>query len=166
VLVGPSEPGEVARLLRARPPGDARVEHRGFVDTGTLAALYRTSLAVVLPSVHEGFGLSVLEALCAGVPVVSSDIASTREIARDAALYVTRPFDTHCWTEALGRLCFDEPLRARLCAAGGAVAEIHTWNEVAMRFADLLIETVAGKGASSSPPLKRGGRANAPAVHS
>ena len=67
------------------------VELRGWVSEDELNALYREATAMVLPSFVEGFGLPVLEALQAGVPVLCSDIAAHREIAGDAAVW----FDPH-----------------------------------------------------------------------
>jgi GT2 family glycosyltransferase/glycosyltransferase involved in cell wall biosynthesis len=152
VITGPSEPGEIERLRLDTRRGHARVEHRGFVDSAELARLYRSAVGVVLPSLHEGFGLPVLEAFNAGVPVVASDIPSVREIAGDGALYVTSPLDPACWRKALRELCGDTALRDRLRADGRAVAKTYTWESVASRFAQLLAATSTGGRAVARLP--------------
>jgi glycosyltransferase involved in cell wall biosynthesis/GT2 family glycosyltransferase len=154
IIAGPTEPGEVARLPLHTAEARDRVEHLGFVEPETLAALYRECVAVVLPSVYEGFGLPVLEAFVAGAPTVASDIQTVREIAGDAALYVARPFDPECWRDALREICIDEPLRARLRQAGAEVASTYTWKAVAQAFADLIVATATGeRGPRSEAPI-------------
>lgn len=71
-----------------------------FLDRATLAAVYRRSALVLLPSEREGFGLPVLEALACGTPVVASDIDALREVGGDAARYCP-PEDVNAWTEAV-----------------------------------------------------------------
>ena len=95
-IVGPIEgrpPAAFRRRLDVLAAAD-RVHHLGYVAPDRLTALYRHASALVLPSVYEGFGLPVLEAMKAATPVVASDIAPLREVAGDAALYVSRPFDS------------------------------------------------------------------------
>jgi len=149
VIAGPAERGERERLPLSR--GRDRVEHLGFVDAATLASLYRSCLAVVLPSLYEGFGLPVLEAFAAGAPVVTSDIPTAREIAGDAALYVPRPLDPASWADALRTVASDDALRARLREAGAGVAAEYTWPAVGRAFAEL----VAATAGVATTPLPR-----------
>ena len=107
-------------------------------------------VALALPSVYEGFGLPVLEAMKAGAPVVSSDIPPIREVAGDAALYVSRPFDPACWREALLRVSDDATLRAELVRRGHDAAQQFAWAEVGRRFSDLLHRVVPDSRRSAS----------------
>ena len=73
-----------------------------FLDRATLAAVYRRSALVLLPSEREGFGLPVLEALACGTPVVASDIDALREVGGDAVQYCP-PEDVEAWTTTVAR---------------------------------------------------------------
>jgi glycosyltransferase involved in cell wall biosynthesis len=148
-VAGPTEAGEIEGLRLHGAEARGRVEHLGFVGPEALAELYRDCVAVVLPSLYEGFGLPLLEAFVAGAPVVASDIPTVREIAGAGALYVSRPLDPECWRRALHEICADGPLRERLRAAGSAAAETYTWDAVAHHFADLVVAT-AGANARAS----------------
>lgn len=140
LIVGPNEGGTSSELNErvARLGASERVEHLGFVAPARLAALYRGASALVLPSLHEGFGLPVLEAMNSGTPVVASDIPPVREVAGDAALYVSRSLDADAWRVALARICADDSLRAELSERGAAAALQFSWAQVGRRFSDLL----------------------------
>lgn len=140
LIVGPTEARASAALRRrvARLGLESSVEHLGFVSPDRLTSLYRGASALVLPSLYEGFGLPVLEAMIAGTPVVASDIPPVREVAGDAALYVDRPLDPAAWHEALSRIGADAALRADLSARGVSAAERFSWSLVGERFSDLL----------------------------
>lgn len=152
LVVGPIE----ARTSRAfaervaRLGLDGRVHHLGFVAPERLTELYRGASALVLPSLYEGFGLPVLEAMKTGTPVIASDIPSIREVAADAALYVSRPLDAEAWHAAMVRLCGDAELRAELSHYGAVAAARFSWDDVGRRFSDLL-QRVASGGTSASP---------------
>ena len=90
------------------------VENAGEED---LAALYRGGRALAFPSLVEGFGLPVAEAMACGTPVVTSDRSSLPEVAGEAAILVD-PEDPAALASALQRVLEDEPLRRRLVAAG------------------------------------------------
>jgi GT2 family glycosyltransferase/glycosyltransferase involved in cell wall biosynthesis len=151
-IVGPIEgrpPAAFRRRLDVLAAAD-RVHHLGYVAPDRLTALYRHASALVLPSVYEGFGLPVLEAMKAATPVVASDIAPLREVAGDAALYVSRPFDSACWREALLRVSEDATLRAELIRRGHDAAQPFAWAEVGRRFSDLLNRVVPDSRRSAS----------------
>ena len=106
------------------------VELTGWVPRETLYELYRRAWAFVYPSLFEGFGLPVVEALAAGVPTACSDIEPLRGNAGDAALL----FDPHqdaAILDALVRLCSDAALRVYLAAAGPRRAEAFSWRRAA-----------------------------------
>jgi GT2 family glycosyltransferase/glycosyltransferase involved in cell wall biosynthesis len=149
VVVGPLDgrPTPLSRRLTESSHGD-RVEHLGFVSPARLTDLYRGATAVVLPSVYEGYGLPVLEAMTQNAAVVATDIPSVREIAGDAALYVDRPFDAASWQSALRRIAEEDELRADLVRRGASLAEGHSWPDVGRRFAELLVRVVASNAAT------------------
>lgn len=107
-----------------------RVRFLGWVDDRTLDGLYRASTCFVLPSLAEGFGLPVLEAMTRGIPVACSETSSLPEVAGDAALLFD-PLDTDAIGGALERLVDDEALRGRLREAGLAQARKFSWEAAA-----------------------------------
>jgi glycosyltransferase involved in cell wall biosynthesis len=98
-------------------PQRRRVRRLDFVSRSMLAALIRGARAVVFPSLYEGFGLPVLEAMVLGTPVVSSRESSLREVAGDAALLVD-PYDTREIARAITTIVNDADLRAELSRRG------------------------------------------------
>jgi alpha-1,3-rhamnosyl/mannosyltransferase len=95
-----------------------------------MEGLYALADAFVFPSLYEGFGLPVLEAMARGVPVACSDRSSLPEVAGDAALLFD-PEDVGAMTVVLSRLLDDGALRSRLSAAGVARAASFTWARTA-----------------------------------
>jgi glycosyltransferase involved in cell wall biosynthesis len=105
----------------------------GRVPHDDLVALYSGAGGLVLPSLDEGFGLPVLEAMACGCPVVVSSAASLAEIAADAAVVVDRAHDHELLAAKLGTVLASERLRARLSARGLARAERFPWRLAAAR---------------------------------
>ncbi len=105
----------------------------GYTDDATLAALYSKALALVYPSMYEGFGLPVLEAMACGCPVVTSRLSSLPEVADDAGVYLADPSDPAAMAEALRRVAGDEALRRELSQRGIARAADFSWAETARR---------------------------------
>jgi GT2 family glycosyltransferase/glycosyltransferase involved in cell wall biosynthesis len=151
LVCGPVD-GNIPSLLAG---GDRRVRHLGFVNPERLAGLYRSAAALVLPSLYEGFGLPVLEAMVVGTPVVASGIPSLHEVAGRAALYVERPLDVAAWRDALRRICDDGALREHLGNRGRLAAERHSWPEVGRRFRDLLLRVASEGDSPVAVPLER-----------
>ncbi|MGH2724443.1 MAG: glycosyltransferase family 4 protein [Actinomycetota bacterium] len=115
----------------------------GYVDEGAKAALLGGATALVYPSLYEGFGLPVLEALACGTPVVTSNVSSLPEVAGEAAVYVD-PGDVDSIAGGLARVIGDAELRLRLRDAGLAQASRFTWEETARRTARALRRAGAG----------------------
>jgi alpha-1,3-rhamnosyl/mannosyltransferase len=102
----------------------------GFVDEADLPALYRNAALFAFPSLYEGFGLPVLEAMACGVPVVCSNGSSLPEVAGDAALLVD-PLDADGLAEAMARVLEDADLRWEMVARGEEQAARFTWERAA-----------------------------------
>jgi glycosyltransferase involved in cell wall biosynthesis len=102
----------------------------GFVSAEELEGLYAAADAVVFPSLYEGFGLPVLEAMTRGVPVATSARASLAEVAGDAALLFD-PESERSIAQAIDRLLTDPELADRLRTAGRKQAERFTWESAA-----------------------------------
>lgn len=108
----------------------------GFVADEDLPALYSSARMFVMPSLYEGFGLPVLEAMACGTPVITSDISSLPEVAGEAALLVD-PNDTVVIAEAMTALYCNDSLRARLAAAGLHQAAKFTWQRSAAQLLEI-----------------------------
>ena len=109
---------------------EERIRFAGWLDDAVVDGLYRAAACFVFPSLAEGFGLPVLDALVRGTPVACSNVTSLPEVAGDAALYF-EPTDTAAITAAIERLLSDEALRGRLRTAGPAQAHKFSWRATA-----------------------------------
>jgi glycosyltransferase involved in cell wall biosynthesis len=119
----------VERLERAA--AECAVIRAGAVPLPDLVALYNGAVALAYPSLAEGFGLPVLEAMACGTPVVTSCVSSLPEVAGDAALLVD-PHDAAGLSAALGRLLAEPALRAELRRRGLARAATFSWRRTAL----------------------------------
>jgi glycosyltransferase involved in cell wall biosynthesis len=133
VIVGPDgwRGGPRAVAAAAEDLGD-RVRFTGAIRADRLTALYRGASLFAFPSIHEGFGLPVLEAMVQGVAVVCSDIPVLREVGGAAARFVP-PTDAGAWGETLVALLSDETERARMGAASVNWAAEFTWEQCIRR---------------------------------
>lgn len=120
-------------LNRCRRLGiDKRVVFVGRVAEKDLPGLYRGALALVFPSLYEGFGLPVVEAMACGTPVLTSNTTSLPEVAGDAALFVD-PLSASEIAAGIERLCTDIVLRENLQRKGLLQAARFNWSDVATR---------------------------------
>jgi len=106
------------------------VQITGWVPREELYSLYERARAFVYPSTFEGFGMPVLEALAAGIPVACADIPPLREVAGDAALYFD-PLNEDAIASAIEKVMSDASLRERLATAGPQRARPFTWERCA-----------------------------------
>ena len=120
---------DVRRRLDGIGP-DARV--LGPVPPADLPALYNLATCLAHPAWYEGFGLTPLEAMACGLPVVASNASSLPEVVGDAGVLVD-PADVEGWTAALERVCGDETVSATLSLAGVRRAAEFTWPRAAHR---------------------------------
>ncbi|KIX11155.1 glycosyl transferase family 1 [Dethiosulfatarculus sandiegensis] len=114
VLVG-GEGWKADETMRAikDPAGRGKVKALGYVPFEDLPGLYQAAYGVVYPSLYEGFGLPVLEAMACGAPVITSNISSLPEVAGEAAL-LTDPVDESSLADAVVRLGRDQGLKNRM----------------------------------------------------
>lgn len=133
-LVGPRGWDDTPILAAARDAG-ARI--LGQVSETELRALYAGAAAFAYPSLYEGFGLPVLEAMAAGAPVITSSVSSLPEVVGDAALLVD-PTDTDSITDALSRLLGDSQLADELRRKGHGRARLFSWERTARETLALL----------------------------
>lgn len=108
---------------------EGRVQFLGAVDDTELPGLYRGARVLFFPSLYEGFGLPLIEAMACGLPCVTSTTTAMPEIAGDAAVCVD-PLDVQAMARALDRALGDADLRRRLSAAGLRRASEYTWERV------------------------------------
>jgi glycosyltransferase involved in cell wall biosynthesis len=131
VFAGPTagRADELKRLARQLGIGE-RLRILGRVDDALLAGLYRDAKLLCMPSFGEGFGLPVLEAMAAGLPVLASDLPAIREVADDAAVLVA-PGDVDALAAAIRNLIGDQQLTTRLRENGHKRASAFTWDATA-----------------------------------
>lgn len=107
-----------------------RVQFTGFARDEDLPALYSDAACMAYPSLYEGFGFPVLEAMACGTPVLTSTASSMPEVAGDAAILVD-PYNVDAIRDGLERLLDDDALRADLAVRGRAQAQRFTWARAA-----------------------------------
>ncbi len=136
----------------ARAAGVAeRVRCLPHADRATLAALYQGALAVVIPSLYEGFGLPAVEAMAQGVPVLANDVGAVREVAAGAA-WLVPVADRDGWRDAVVQLAADPALRIRLRAEGRRRAAGFSWAASVAAHRRLPQRELALSRAGAGPP--------------
>ncbi len=105
----------------------------GFVDEAHIGPLMAGAEGFLFPSIYEGFGLPIVEAMACGAPVLTADATATAEIAGEAALLVD-PLDVGAMSAGIVALMRDADLRDRLRAAGFARARLFDWDDAAGRY--------------------------------
>jgi glycosyltransferase involved in cell wall biosynthesis len=124
--------GDAVCEIAARAGIPEAVVRLGVVSEDLLLSLYRCATALVYPSLYEGFGLPVLEAMACGTPVIASRAASIPEVLGDAGILLD-PLDVPAWTEAIVNVINDDDRRAEMRAKGLARAAQFTWGATAQR---------------------------------
>ena len=139
VIVG--KPAWLAEpILKA---ADARdyVHRLGFTEEHDLAAIYRQAAVCAFPSIYEGFGLPVLEAMACGTPVVASSASSVPEVVGSAGLLID-PLEIAGWTDALRRVLDESELHAELRARGLKHAQTFQWERAAEEWLNLILASL------------------------
>ena len=122
--IGWAHPATTARL--------SRFHYLGYVPEPDIAPLTAAAAVLAYPSLYEGFGFPVVQAMAAGVPVVTSNVSSLPEVAGDAALLVD-PRSTAELRDALSRLLLSPDLRADLALRGRRRAQLFRWEDCASK---------------------------------
>jgi glycosyltransferase involved in cell wall biosynthesis len=143
VLAGGSgwKSGTLHRRI-ARSAYRDKIHVAGYAPRSLAVELYRAAEVFAYPSLAEGFGLPVAEAMACGVPVVASDIESLREVGGDAAIFVP-PGDAAAFAREIERALEDDAARDTLREAGPRRAALFTWEDAAERTATVLAEAAA-----------------------
>jgi glycosyltransferase involved in cell wall biosynthesis len=152
ILTGaPKQAHQQVLTAVARLGLDRQVRWLGYVDQARLAALYRTATALVFPSLHEGFGMPVLEAMASGCPVACARTTATGEVAGQAAITFD-PTDVADIVRALRALLGNESLRRNLEHRGLARAAEFSWDRTGretLRVYDQVISHDSGTRSAS-----------------
>ncbi|MCE8040711.1 glycosyltransferase family 4 protein [Halomonas daqingensis] len=135
VFTGASEPSLEAMIQEHNL--SSRVKFMGTVTEDELPSLYKGARGLLFPSLYEGFGLPVLEAMACGTPVITSNCTSLPEVAGDAAMLVD-PLDTQELQDAIERLEQDASLRDELIVKGFDRAKLFTWEKTAQKVQEVL----------------------------
>ena len=150
VIVGQAQwqASDVTAAIEEARLGNA-VKLTGYVSDDDLVALYNGAALFCYPSLYEGFGLPVAEAMACGAPVVASNVTSIPEVAGDAAL-LADPYDVTAMAQAIGAVLQDDALAASLRQRGLARAAPLTWDQTAEQTVACYWEALnhAGKGGS------------------
>jgi len=131
---GPARPAVDAAVSRLPASARERVLLAGQVNDAGRRALLEAARVLAYPSIYEGFGFPLLEAMSASLPVVAARAGSIPEVAGDAALLV-EPTDERGLADALGRALTDDALRSQLVAGGMARVEMYSWSATARALA-------------------------------
>jgi glycosyltransferase involved in cell wall biosynthesis len=139
VIAGPVGASSQALLCRANTLGVSdRVRLTGYVDVNHLQSLYAGCVALVHPALYEGFGLTPIEAMARGTPVLASNAASLPEVVGDAGLLLD-PIDPEVWADSMTLVLRDDTVRIRLATRGRERAARFTWAECARRTVEVYV---------------------------
>lgn len=127
----------------ARQGLEERVIFTGFVADVDLPALYSGASLLVFPSLYEGFGLPIVEAMACGLPCLISNASSLPEVGGDAAVQLA-PHDESAWSEAMLEILMSDDQRAAMSAAGLLQAREFSWKKAAERLLQVYNELLAG----------------------
>jgi glycosyltransferase involved in cell wall biosynthesis len=111
----------------------------GWASEEDIRYIFNGASAYILPSLHEGFGITLLQAMACGVPVIASDIPVLREVGFEAALFF-KPHDKEDIARAMERIITDQELRSALIARGLERAKEFSWEKCARETLDLLVK--------------------------
>lgn len=114
-----------------------QVKFLDYVSYDALPKIINNALALVFPSLWEGFGLPVLEAMGCGTPVITSNLSSLSEVAGDAALLIN-PYQTEEITDAMNRIIIDEKLRSQLRTLGLQRTKQFSWQKTGQETLEVL----------------------------
>lgn len=128
---------ETVRLIHAHGL-TACTQFVGSVSDEELAALYRGATALVFPSLYEGFGLPIIEAMACGTPVITSDTTATAEVAGESNAILVDPMNVAAISEAIDKIADSFELRDQLAQAGPDRASMFSWERTGTKVDDTL----------------------------
>ena len=152
MIAGAATPEATPWLQRLeQPPLAGHVEHIGYVSDGEREQLYAGALALLMPSLDEGFGVPALEAMAAGIPVIASNRGSLPEVIGDAGTLLDAA-DVDGFAAAMDRIARDRAWARERGAAGLARAGLFTWRATALRLRQAYLDAVARRRAHTAGP--------------
>ena len=134
----------ISLVITGKNGADSRGEHvipTGYVDTDTLSTLYSGASLYLAPSLHEGFGITLLEAMRCGAPVVCGPGGAMPEVAGGAGL-VLPDYDPATWSKAIGKLLHDPSKLSELKAKGFEREHDYTWAQSARAHVEIYRELI------------------------
>jgi glycosyltransferase involved in cell wall biosynthesis len=143
VLLGKARRGEASLLTALRDCDPARIHRPTWVSSDQLCSLFQHADLFVFPSLYEGFGLPVLEAMMAGTPVLTTPRGAIPEIAGDTVFYFD-PDDPESLKKALSRLLHNPEERGSLAASAQARAMDFSWRKTATTTLAILCDAATG----------------------
>jgi glycosyltransferase involved in cell wall biosynthesis len=129
----------------AQEPLRTHVVYKGYIADDEREALYAGARALLLPSLDEGFGLPVLEAMSAGVPVVTSNRGSLPEVAGTAGVLLD-PIDVSAWAATIEKLATDGRWTTELACQSLERAKAFTWDRAATELRQAYRDAVKRRG--------------------
>jgi glycosyltransferase involved in cell wall biosynthesis len=149
---------ELEHMLRdvSRRRENVRITMMGYVSDCEVLSLYAKADLFVYPSLYEGFGLPVLEAMACGCPVITSNVSSLPEVVGDAALLVD-PYDVEALAQAMLTVLEDDELKKEMSKRGIAQAQKFSWDKAAAEFLAVCTDVANKEGiprleGRASPP--------------
>lgn len=136
--------GEIYAYLERNNLKD-RVIFTGYVSNDELITLYNSARIFVFPSLYEGFGMPLLEAMACGVPIVASKIPSTEEIAKDIVVYYSPPQDEKALAQAILQLLRDKNRQRVLVAKGLEYVKEFAWRRIAESYLKVYKEALENR---------------------
>lgn len=134
---------DVMSLLKAHRYR-SRIHFTGYVDAARLSFIYRNALCLLYPSLYEGFGFPILEAMTYGVPVITSNVSSMPEVAGDAALLVD-PNDVQGLADAMNKILVNGSMRNIMISKGYERVRKFSWKRCAEETLGIFEKVLSGK---------------------
>jgi glycosyltransferase involved in cell wall biosynthesis len=122
----------------------SRIHFAGYVNNARLSFIYKNALCLLFPSLYEGFGFPILEAMNYGVPVITSNVSSMPEVAGDAALLVD-PNDVQGLADAMNKVLANDDLRNTLKSKGHERAKKFSWKHSAEETLEIFEKVMSAK---------------------
>ena len=125
-------------------PYRSRIHFTGFVDAAHLSFIYRNAFCLLYPSLYEGFGFPILEAMRCGVPVITSNVSSMPEVAGDAGLLID-PYHVNELADAMDKILMDGDLRHMMISKGYERVGQFSWKRCGEETLAIFEKVLSGK---------------------